>query len=114
MSLWDDGAAHMLWLDSEYPPDRDPSEPGVSRGSCSPDSGDPGEVEDIMAKAKVMQNCAAAKTDLIPLYLGYIFRHQIWTSWLYLPRHWPHQLPARAHHAAQRHNGINIIQDTFR
>ena len=56
MSLWDDGAAHMLWLDSEYPPDRDPSEPGVSRGSCSPDSGDPGEVEDIMAKAKVRQN----------------------------------------------------------
>ena len=30
MSEWDDGAAHMLWLDSNYPPDADPSKPGVS------------------------------------------------------------------------------------
>ena len=29
MSEWDDGAAHMLWLDSNYPPDADPSKPGV-------------------------------------------------------------------------------------
>ena len=27
MSEWDDGAAHMLWLDSNYPPDADPSKP---------------------------------------------------------------------------------------
>ena len=32
MSEWDDGAAHMLWLDSNYPPDADPSKPGVSDG----------------------------------------------------------------------------------
>merc|ERR1712198_822687 len=25
----------MLWLASDYPLDKDPSEPGVSRGSCS-------------------------------------------------------------------------------
>ena len=30
MSEWDDGAAHMLWLDSNYPPDADPTKPGVS------------------------------------------------------------------------------------
>ena len=30
MSEWDDGAAHMLWLDSNYPPDADPSKPGVT------------------------------------------------------------------------------------
>ena len=38
-SLWDDHAANMLWLDSEYPLDRDASEPGTSRGPCSRDSG---------------------------------------------------------------------------
>ena len=31
---------------------RDPSEPGVSRGPCSPDSGDPDEVEDTYANAQ--------------------------------------------------------------
>jgi len=45
MSLWDDHSVNMLWLDSNYPLDRDPSEPGVSRGSCPTDSGDPDEVE---------------------------------------------------------------------
>merc|ERR1711971_1491892 len=45
MSEWDDGAAHMLWLDSNYPPDADPSKPGVNRGPCPSDSGDPGDVE---------------------------------------------------------------------
>merc|ERR1711973_759611 len=35
MSLWDDHDVNMLWLDSDYPLDKDPSEPGVSRGSCS-------------------------------------------------------------------------------
>ena len=28
ISLWDDHEAHMLWLDSNYPEDADPSEPG--------------------------------------------------------------------------------------
>ena len=41
LSLWDDHAAHMLWLDSNYPADGDPSVPGIARGPCSTDSGDP-------------------------------------------------------------------------
>merc|ERR1712111_57560 len=41
LSLWDDHAAHMLWLDSNYPPDGDAMQPGVARGPCSTDSGDP-------------------------------------------------------------------------
>ena len=45
LSVWDDYAANMLWLDSEYPLDKDPSQPGVSRGPCSRDSGDPKDVE---------------------------------------------------------------------
>ena len=28
------GAAHMLWLDSNYPPDADPSKPGVGLACC--------------------------------------------------------------------------------
>ena len=45
MSLWDDHAVDMLWLDSDYPPDKSPSSPGVSRGSCSTSSGKPADVE---------------------------------------------------------------------
>jgi len=45
MSLWDDHDVNMLWLDSDYPLDKDPSEPGVSRGSCSRDSGKPEDME---------------------------------------------------------------------
>merc|ERR1712198_135137 len=45
MSLWDDHDVNMLWLDSDYPLDKDPSDPGVSRGSCSRDSGDPTDME---------------------------------------------------------------------
>ena len=45
MSIWDDHDVNMLWLDSDYPTDRDPSEPGVARGSCSTDSGVPADVE---------------------------------------------------------------------
>ena len=43
MSLWDDAAASMLWLDSDYPTDADPSKPGVARGPCSVDSGKPAD-----------------------------------------------------------------------
>jgi len=43
MSLWDDHAAHMLWLDSSYPAGK--TGPGVARGPCSTSSGDPDEVE---------------------------------------------------------------------
>ena len=34
ISLWDDVEVNMLWLDSAYPLDKDPSEPGVLRGEC--------------------------------------------------------------------------------
>lgn len=46
MSLWDDAAAHMLWLDSLDPPPAGsaPPAPGVSRGSCATSSGVPSDV----------------------------------------------------------------------
>lgn len=44
LSLWDDGDAHMLWLDGEYPLDKDPNAAGVKRGPCSRDSGNPSDV----------------------------------------------------------------------
>merc|ERR550532_1278921 len=53
MSIWDDHAANMLWLDSDYPTDMDPSKPGVARGSCSTSSGKPNEVESQHAGASV-------------------------------------------------------------
>ncbi|RPA85863.1 hypothetical protein BJ508DRAFT_204802 [Ascobolus immersus RN42] len=53
MSIWDDYAARMLWLDSAYPLDKDPSEPGVSRGSCPRDSGYPADVEKNSPNAQV-------------------------------------------------------------
>ncbi|KAH7098582.1 glycoside hydrolase [Auriculariales sp. MPI-PUGE-AT-0066] len=45
-SVWADFAANMLWLDSNYPTDGDPSTPGIARGTCSTDSGKP---EDVIA-----------------------------------------------------------------
>ena len=45
MSIWDDHAANMLWLDSNYPIDKSPSTPGVARGTCSTSSGKPSDVE---------------------------------------------------------------------
>lgn len=53
MSIWDDHAANMLWLDAPYPPTKDASAPGVSRGTCSPDSGKPEDVEVSAASASV-------------------------------------------------------------
>merc|ERR1719369_2648926 len=53
MSLWDDHAANMLWLDSNYPLDKDPSEPGVARGPCPTDSGVPSDVESQFPDATV-------------------------------------------------------------
>jgi len=43
MSIWDDNAANMLWLDSVYPPQA--SGPGAERGPCSTDSGKPDVIE---------------------------------------------------------------------
>jgi len=43
MSLWDDHAAQMLWLDSTYPANS--THAGALRGPCSIDSGKPDDVE---------------------------------------------------------------------
>jgi len=53
MSLWDDGAANMLWLDSDFPLDANPSSPGTSRGSCPTSSGKPDDVRKQSPNAKV-------------------------------------------------------------
>jgi len=45
MSLWDDHAVNMLWLDSTFPTDADPEKPGIARGTCATTSGVPEEVE---------------------------------------------------------------------
>jgi len=45
MSLWDDYAAYMLWLDSDYPTDAPTTQPGVARGTCPTSSGRPAQVE---------------------------------------------------------------------
>jgi cellulose 1,4-beta-cellobiosidase len=44
----------MLWLDGTYPKDRNPSEPGVARGSCSADSGVPLDVMNGQASDQVV------------------------------------------------------------
>jgi cellulose 1,4-beta-cellobiosidase len=54
MSIWDDHAANMLWLDSAYPPNKSASSPGVTRGTCSPSSGAPTTVEAQSANAQVV------------------------------------------------------------
>ena len=53
MSLWDDHAANMLWLDSNYPLNKSPSTPGVARGTCSTSSGKPSDVENQHPDASV-------------------------------------------------------------
>ncbi|KAJ7445277.1 cellobiohydrolase I-II [Mycena latifolia] len=53
MSIWDDHAANMLWLDAPYPPTKAASSPGVSRGTCSPSSGAPKDVESANANSQV-------------------------------------------------------------
>jgi len=54
MSLWDDHDVHMLWLDSNYPTDQDPTKPGIARGICSIDSGDPQHVESQYPNSNVV------------------------------------------------------------
>ena len=54
MSIWDDYAAHMLWLDSNYPTDADQNQPGIARGNCSTSSGVPSEVESQYPNAQVI------------------------------------------------------------
>jgi len=45
MSLWDDHAVDMLWLDSSYPTTSPASQPGIGRGTCATTSGNPLTVE---------------------------------------------------------------------
>ncbi|KAF3080453.1 hypothetical protein TWF102_006125 [Orbilia oligospora] len=53
MSLWDDHHANMLWLDSSFPVDEDPSKPGIARGTCDTSSGDPTDVEASVPNSSV-------------------------------------------------------------
>jgi len=53
MSIWDDHSADMLWLDAPYPPTKSASAPGVTRGTCSADSGVPATVEAASGSASV-------------------------------------------------------------
>jgi len=43
MSIWDDGASNMLWLDSTFP--EGATGAGAARGRCATDSGVPADVE---------------------------------------------------------------------
>lgn len=53
LSIWDDYSASMLWLDSDYPTNKDASSPGVARGTCATTSGVPAQVEAQSPNAKV-------------------------------------------------------------
>ncbi|KAG6887436.1 Exoglucanase [Termitomyces sp. Mi166 len=51
LSVWDDHAVNMLWLDSTYPTNA--TTPGTARGTCSIDSGVPADVEANSPNASV-------------------------------------------------------------
>jgi len=53
MSVWDDHHSNMLWLDSTYPTDASPDEPGKGRGTCETSSGVPSEIETSQASDQV-------------------------------------------------------------
>lgn len=53
MSIWDDHAANMLWLDSNYPTTGSATTPGIARGTCATTSGKPSDVETNAANASV-------------------------------------------------------------
>lgn len=53
LSLWDDYAAQMLWLDSDYPTTADATKPGIARGTCPTTSGVPKDIESSAASASV-------------------------------------------------------------
>jgi len=55
MSLWDDTAVDMLWLDAvAFPKDGDKSKPGIARGPCDLSTGVPAEVESKYPSANVV------------------------------------------------------------
>ena len=47
-------ATWTLWLDSSYPTDKDPEQPGVARGECDITSGVPADVESASPNAQVV------------------------------------------------------------
>ncbi|KAL4990230.1 putative 1,4-beta-D-glucan cellobiohydrolase A [Aspergillus falconensis] len=53
LSIWDDHYSSMMWLDSSYPTDADPSQPGIARGTCEHGAGDPDVVESQHPDASV-------------------------------------------------------------
>ncbi|KAF2652546.1 glycoside hydrolase family 7 protein [Lophiostoma macrostomum CBS 122681] len=53
LSVWDDHAVNMLWLDSTYPTDKDATTPGAARGTCETSSGVPSEIETSAASSSV-------------------------------------------------------------
>ncbi|TCD65585.1 CENP-B protein 1 [Steccherinum ochraceum] len=53
LSIWDDYAANMLWLDSDYPTTSPATNPGVHRGNCATTSGAPADVESQSGSAAV-------------------------------------------------------------
>jgi cellulose 1,4-beta-cellobiosidase len=52
MSVWDDHASNMLWLDSTFPTDS--TAPGTARGTCATSSGVPADVESQSGSASVI------------------------------------------------------------
>jgi len=53
LSIWDDAASQMLWLDSDDPKDKSATIPGVARGPCSITSGKPSDVRSKYPDAAV-------------------------------------------------------------
>eukprot|EP01113_Clastostelium_recurvatum_P034156 TRINITY_DN4598_c0_g1_i3.p1 TRINITY_DN4598_c0_g1~~TRINITY_DN4598_c0_g1_i3.p1 ORF type:complete len:586 (-),score=118.18 TRINITY_DN4598_c0_g1_i3:40-1797(-) len=53
LSIWDDHAANMLWLDSNYPTNKPDTVPGVARGPCPTTSGVPANVEREFPRSSV-------------------------------------------------------------
>ncbi|KUJ17569.1 cellobiohydrolase precursor [Mollisia scopiformis] len=54
LSLWDDYADQMLWLDSNDPATGDATKPGVARGTCATTSGVPATIESSEASSYVI------------------------------------------------------------
>ncbi|KAH9855750.1 exo-cellobiohydrolase [Lenzites betulinus] len=54
LSLWDDYAVNMLWLDSAYPTTAPATQPGIARGNCSTTSGVPATIEAASPNAQVI------------------------------------------------------------
>ncbi|KAK3197314.1 hypothetical protein GRF29_1536g1327378 [Pseudopithomyces chartarum] len=54
LSVWDDHAVNMLWLDSTFPTDKSPTAPGVARGTCAITSGEPADLEKNSPNSQVI------------------------------------------------------------